>query len=640
MEAVAVAALLVLPGAWIAFATRDGAVSFGARLAWAAALAPMVAAGEFFLARRAAGSFFQTAWLVAALNAPAVILIWKRWRTRIPSAYANSEWEMWRGVLVYAAVAACTILPWWASDVFRTYSWHGLLHLDVIYSIALNGVPREAELAGVPLSYPWAPHVAWALEAAAAQKSPTLLYPVNNLLLLAAAGMLAYELARSLGASKSLSTATAAFLALGPNLPGLIGWSIVPPNDDGATWALLGDLRYTPFLLKFVTFDSMPLGMTLMLGLALSGVSIAKQPRRQEMLLLGAGIAAMAALYPNLYPAAAALAAGVAAVVIRRAMREPGMGAVAADVAGWACAGLIVGFFLIDGYSHGRTQPPVELSPLPGLGRKAVSALVGLGPFALGAFWFWRLRPERRGEMTVLAIGAAGALACNLLLRLGGLNEYKFYSAAGLLLVPPALAGAALRFPALGRKAGWLTWGSAAALLAVMSAYARQRLPDQTATARAVDERSFFVSLAPGDPDGRWLAAVRVKSDEDAVLVVDRPELHVSAFTARRLLVGSERARPHAGCNQPTRFNLVDLRGYDPVVVDRRLKLLDAVYRPHGPQSDEQNQALLEAIAAEVGPELAFVFLPGDDRSYLTWLREERHARVLYDDGKRTVVAP
>ena len=211
MEALAIAALLLLPGAWIAFGLRDGSTPFGARLAWAIALSPLAVAGEFFLARRAAGSFVQTAWLVAALNIPAVILIWRRWRARIPSLYESSEWEMWRGVLVYAAVAACAILPWQADPVFRTFSWHGLLHLDVIYSIATEGVPREAELAGAPLSYPWAPHVAWALEAAAAQKSPTLLYPLNNLLLLAAAGVLAYELGRSLGASKPVATASATF---------------------------------------------------------------------------------------------------------------------------------------------------------------------------------------------------------------------------------------------------------------------------------------------------------------------------------------------------------------------------------------------------------------------------------------------
>lgn len=640
MEALAIAALLLLPGAWIAFGLGDGSTRFASRLAWAVALSPLVVAAEFFLARRAAGSFVQTAWLVAALNAPAVILIWRRWRSRIPSLYENSEWEMWRGVLVYGAVAGCVMLPWWLDSTFRAYSWHGLLHLDVIYSIATVGRPWEAELAGVPLTYPWAPHVAWALEGAAAQRSPTTLYPVNNLLLLAACGMLAYELARALGASKAAATAATAFLALGPNLPGLVGWSLIAPNDDGATWAVLGDLRYTPYVVKFVTFESMPLGEALQLGVALAAVYLVKKPRRQEMLLLGAGLVGMAALYPNLFPPAAALAAGAVAVLAWRARREEGLRIPAIDVAGWTAAGLIAGYFIVEGYTEGRATPALMLTPLAGLAKKAVSAALGLGPFVLAAWLFWQAKSERRLELAVLGLGFAGALACNLGFRLGSLNEYKFYTAAGLLVVAPAILGLEARFPAFKRRVGWVTLGSLIALAAVMLSYSRNRIPHQPGEAPALDERAFYISLGPRDRDGRWMAAVRVKSDAKAVLVVNHPNMHVSAFTARRLLVGSEADHPHVGCNQPSRFNLVDLRGYDAEIVDRRLALLDRIYGSGQPRGPEGNQALLEAVAAEAGPDLLFVFLPGDDRSFLDWLRDKRHARVIYDDGERTVVEP
>jgi hypothetical protein len=75
-------------------------------------------------------------------------------------------------------------------------------------------------------------------------------------------------------------------------------------------------------------------------------------------------------------------------------------------------------------------------------------------------------------------------------------------------------------------------------------------------------------------------------------------------------------------------------------MVDRRLALLDQVYRPDPAMSEDQNAALLDAIAAEAGPDLAFVFLKGDDRSFLDWLQRDRHVRVIYDDGIRTIVAP
>ena len=622
MEALAIAALLLLPGAWIAFALRDGAAGFGVRVAWAVALSPLIVAAEFFLARRATATFPQTAWLVAALNAPALILIWRRWRARIPAVYESSEWEIWRGVVLYLAVAACVALPWWANPSFRVYSFQGLLQLDVIYGIATRGIPGEAELAGAALAYPWAPHVAWALEAAAAQKSPTLLYPVNNLLLLAAAGVLSYELARAVGASKASATAATAFLAGGPHLP----------------W-LLGDKRHMPIAHNFVAFDPMPLGIVLHLGLALAVVELVKRPRRQEMLLLGAGLVAMAALYPDLYPAGAALAAGAVAVLAWRARRDEGLRAPAIDAAGWAAAGLVAGYFIMDFYAEDRAAQAAALTSLPELAGKTVVAALGLGPFVAAAWLYWRARPERREALSALAVGAGGALGCYLALRMGGLNEYKFYLASAALLAAPALLGVCERIPPLRARVGWITFGSLAALTALTVSYSRNRLP-RDETAPAVDERGFFLSPTAGNRDGRWMTAVRAKCDLETVLVIDRPKVHVSAFTVRKLLVGSDSGRRHAGCNLPVRFNLVDLRGYDQKVVEWRLTLLERVYRPKREYPPAELAALLEEIVAEAGPNLAFVFLPGDDRSFLDWLQRERHVRVIYDDGSSTVVAP
>jgi hypothetical protein len=266
--------------------------------------------------------------------------------------------------------------------------------------------------------------------------------------------------------------------------------------------------------------------------------------------------------------------------------------------------------------------------------------MLGLGPFLAAAYFYWRSRGERRPELTALAIGAGGALACNLALRLGGMEEYKLYSAAGLLVVAPAVLGIGERIKSVRRLYGWITWGSIIALAGVMASYSKHRIPQPKGPYLTADERGFFLSLGPRNPDSRWMAAVRVKCEVNTVLVIDRPDLHVSAFTARRLLVGSEGTRMHAGCNQPSRFNLVELRGYDPDLVDRRLELVQRVFRPIRPTSDEEKAKLLKAIAAEAGPNLAFVFLPGDDRSFLEWLRKDRRLRMVYDDGVRTVVEP
>ncbi len=611
MDALAIAALLLLPGAWIAFALRDGSMSFAARLAWSAALSPLVVAGELFLAQRAAGSFTQAAWLVAALNVPATILMWKRWRTRRAPPGERTEWEMWRGVVVYAAVAASVSLPWYRDPAFRVYSEHSLLQLDVIYGIASSGAPWEAELAGAGLRYPWAPHASWALEAAAAQRSPTVLYPVNNLLLLAACGLLAYALARALGGSRSSATAIVALTALAADLPGLL-------------------LRQTPLLARFASFDAAGLGVALLLGVALSAIHLLRRPRSQQMLLLAAGLAGLAALYPSFLPAGAGLALGSAAVVGARARREERLRTPAVDMAGCTAAGLAGAYFVLDGYGL-----PLTARPAAELAGASFEAVLALAPLAAGCWLYAKQRSENRDEAVALAAGAGAATVAGLALRIGG-EVAPPWAAAGLLLLPPALLGASMRFTALRGRLGWLTPIALVAAGLAMLSYSS----DRRGTAPAVDERSFFVSLAPRNREGRWMAAVRVKSDPGDVLVVYRPRIHVSTFSARRLLVGSDRGTPHSGCALSTRFNLVELRGHDPDLVDRRLALLERIYRPARARTRSENDELLEAVAAEAGPNLLFAFLPGDDRSFLDYLRNQRHARVIYDDGERTVAAP
>jgi hypothetical protein len=486
----------------------------------------------------------------------------------------------------------------------------------------------------------WAPHVVWALEAAAAQRSPTLLYPVNNLLTLAACGLLAYELARSLGASKAAATAATALMALGTNWPGLLAWSGPSPNSpsDAASW--LGDPRHTPLVADFVAFDPAPLGLALTLGVALSVAHLSHRPRRQEVTLLGVGLAGLAALYPDLFPAGAALALAGVGMLAWRAKRDEGMAVTAIDAGGWTAAGLVGAYFILDAYGEGRSAPYIGLSPLAGIGGKAALAAVTLVPLAAAAWLGWRSREEPRPATVAIAFGTGGVLVVFLLLHMGGGAESALYVACGMMVAPLAVVGLCDRFDGFRKRVGWITLGAVGALALVMKSYSEHRIPAQAEEGRALDERSFFVSLVSPGREGRWMAAVRVKCDPETVLVIDRPDLHVSAFTARRLLVGSEAERVHAGCNLQSKFNLVELRGYDPETVSRRLDLLDRVYRPKLPLSDQEYQALLEEIAAEAGPNLVFAFLRGDDRSFLDWLQREKRLRVIYDDGERTLVEP
>ena len=297
--------LMVLPGSWLAFCPGSAHLSYGARFALAIVLSPPVAAVQFFVLRLAGLTFQQVVPVLQFVNLGSLFLIVRAFSSRYP----RISWR--QGLLggtVYASVAACVAIPWlWQPD-FRQYSWHGLLHTDIVYTFARGALlPEEPELAGIALGYPWVGHVFWALLAWSADLSPTIIYVVTNLALLGATGMLYYTLARDLGASEVTSLATPVILALGTNLPGLIGWSIIPPNDNGIWWGILGDLRYAPFLLKFVTFETMPFGLALHSALVYLSVSAVRKHKSLEIFLIPTILTASAALYPNLFPASALL---------------------------------------------------------------------------------------------------------------------------------------------------------------------------------------------------------------------------------------------------------------------------------------------------------------------------------------------
>lgn len=626
MQIASIIVLFVLPGSWLTFWSKRSPLSYNARLALSVTLSPLVVALQFYGLRLAGLTFEQTVPILSLLNLGSLILIIRSFRHSRPEL----DWRrMIVGGSLFLSVAACVAIPWiWAPE-FRQFSWHGLLHTDIIYAFARGDLlPQESELAGVVLAYPWMGHLFWSVLAWTADLSPTIIYVLSNLVLLAVTGVLSYAFARELGASEQVSFAVPVILALGTNLPGLIGWSVIPANDSGIWWAFLGDLRYAPFLLKFVTFEPMTFGLALFAGLVLVSVVSLTNSASLELLLAPVIVASIGVIYPNLFPAAALLLFGLfVAVWLDRQDVERSYSR-ATILALLVLSGLaaIVGIWAVKLYTGGSVGGAFELSSPAALAKKTLAAILALSPFILGTVWMWQSEPSRRRPaLLVLGFGACGALALNLLMRIGGLNEYKFFMVAGMCLVAPAAIGFE-RAVHLSRQRLWQIVAILPAVLAlVMISYAINRAPRHVEDAFDVQERSFWLSLVPANPAADWTDAIRSQTPTDTVVVVNDPGFHTPPFTGRPLFVPPDGETYYFGYNQTSRFNLLELRGYDDQLFENRLEVQRRIYTT---DSAAEVEGLWQHFTALKRP-LAIVFKAEEGRAFQLWLQGKPGATEL-----------
>ena len=636
MNIVSLILLMVLPGAWLAFCPGSAHLNYGPRFALAIVLSPPVAAVQFFVLRLAGLTFQQVVPVLQFVNLGSLFLIGRAFSSRYP----RISWR--QGLLggtVYASVAACVAIPWlWQPD-FRQYSWHGLLHTDIVYTFARGALlPEEPELAGIALGYPWVGHVFWALLAWSADLSPTIIYVVTNLALLGATGMLYYMLARDLGASEVTALATPVILALGTNLPGLIGWSIIPPNDNGIWWGILGDLRYAPFLLKFVTFETMPFGLALHSALVYLSVSAVQKHKSLEIFLIPTILTASAALYPNLFPASALLVMALIVTLFFGRQYTEGQ-YTAKQLLGLvflSALAVIGGVLFVKLYSAGRTTGILQISSAAAVAKKSLAATLALGPFAVAMLWLWRSEPlHHRAPVLMLALGAGGAVVLNLLLRVGGLNEYKFIMAAGICIAAPATIGLERAFLQT-RRMRWALLATCPVILAlVMLSYSVNRIPTHGTKPLEAREGSFWLTLTPDNYEASWIDAVRKYTPPATVIAINHPDFHTTSFTARSLLVPSQGTKYHFGYNMASEFNMLVERGYSQQLFEERSKLLQRIYKKSEPVAEMAQ--VLNGLTS-LGRPIAIVFKPNDGRAFLDWLRANRIGTELFNDNRgRTV---
>ena len=91
-------------------------------------------------------------------------------------------------LLLFLVLVVALTLPWVLIPKYRLFSWHALMHTDIIYKLSQSAVlPEEPEIAGLQLAYAWLGHSYWAVLGWLTNWSPTRIYPISNVIWLATA---------------------------------------------------------------------------------------------------------------------------------------------------------------------------------------------------------------------------------------------------------------------------------------------------------------------------------------------------------------------------------------------------------------------------------------------------------------------
>ena len=156
-----------------------------------------------------------------------------------------------------------------------------------------------------------------------------------------------------------------------------------------------------------------------------------------------------------------------------------------------------------------------------------------------------------------------------------------------------------------------------ALLMLVMISYSVNRVPRHIEDAFEVDEGSFWLALVPTNPDATWTDSIRNQTPPDTVVVVNEPGFHTPPFTGRPLFVPPDGETYYFGYNMTSRFNLLELRGYDEDLFESRLEAQRRIYAASSVAEVEELWRHFE----DLGRPLAIVFAAGEGRIFLQWLQ-------------------
>lgn len=617
--------LLISPGAWLAFGLPLRELPLLSRVALSGILSPVVVVLEFYVFRLGGLSFSATVWWLLALNAGSLLLVSREWGRNRHRWEGGNSWSF--NVAVFVFLVACVSVPWFFDHGLRIFNFHVWVHASIVNQFAMGRlVPEEPELAGVRLAYPWLGHLYWSVLSGVTNWPHTRVYVVTDFVFLGWTCIAVMQSCNALGAPPAARRQALIWLTLGTNVLGF--WVMK------ATGWLPGDIRYTPWLRKFMISELSAFVIAMLAALIMVGLVALRTRRPPWLAMVSVVTASIGLFYVILLPAALSFS-GMLLVLL---WLDPRLGE--ARSRRTAAAWLAVGLFLAATGSAtyyrfvtaSRSSPPVALSSPEAMISKLATGLIAIAPFLL-AIAFIPRRRWRQPEITALLGAAAFCFVARPAIQLGAFTEYKFMFPTMLFLVPvAALVGE--RWTSKRMSSEWLVLASALTLLPTVTARTYDWILDVLRRHPQVHETGTSLVLDGRAPDAAWISAVRAGTPADTVIAIGRAEFLLPVLTERSLLAPPEPGTTVVpGYWEESRVNLVDIRGYPAGLVDRRTGLLKELFaREVGNPSD-----VLARVTALNRP-VAIVYAPDDDRAFLAWLRQEHHGRELFQDAGGFVV--
>jgi hypothetical protein len=574
--------------------------------------------------------FESTVILLVVLNLPVLVLLYlRRHDLVLPDRRTLAGWFL---VLVVPFLLLSRLI---LDPYARVYTGHSWLYSDPIYMIAHGDLLlQDPELAGVRLDYPWAGLIYEGILSYVIGSPPAAAYIWVNLLWLLLISAFAGGIVGELGGNRLSRMTSVVWLFFGVNFLGYvlekIIWTILRRY-----YPLTGDYRYTPWVFKFLFFEQEPL--TLGVFIVLVYLLIRQRTERfagPYFVLIGLLFCELAALYPLLFPAAAAVVGSGALAILIDHHRAP-LVDLAKKIAPFVLvvlAGGLVSFLNVKLLTQDRVTPTWYFDTA--WKWKTLATIVVTFPLLIGlglAFRScWR---ERRSATLILILGAISSSVLFSIFTIPGFgNEYKFIFTAAICLAPfPALALESL-VQRLGKRAIPVY---AAILLILAFPLAIKMYTDFPWFESAklsmepppVDVSSFDLRLTTADPYSAAYDFIRTQTPVDSIMVLENAELHLPTLTQRQLFVPPVQDKPHPGVNIVSDDILQISRGYDKqIFVERRL-ILDGLFNS---SSDEQRANSLAQIQKFNRP-VEIILDKQRNASLLEWLSRVKRGWLVYD---------
>jgi hypothetical protein len=543
---------------------------------------------------------------------------------------------MLMAALLAALLIMTVALPWIVVPTFRTFSWHALLHSDIVYRLTDPGVfPEETELVGLHTAYAWAGHTFWAVLGTVADIPPTLLYPISNIIWLLVSAYLLYEIGVAcIGVRQSSALFGVGLALLGTHS---VMYAIRLGVNDAAYGVTYFGYRLSTILQKYRGFETMPFAFALFIALMLVVIWRLRTPLGAPGAIEASLLISLGLIYPIVFPVGLVLVGSqVLLMLVRwaRDVRPFGRREISFLILGMAVA--IIAFAATYIMYTRDTHGPLPLS-FAGRQTKLWQSFFALLPFLILALpAAIRGVRAREGVVTLLVWTSACSTLLFIIASLSEL-EYKSILTASLLLAPVCVLTMDRLFSHAPRWQWWVAIGVPVLLMGLELLYVFRMgkfIPANLMIyAPSIHEDHFQIRLDPSEPDAGWVQAVREETSEDTVLVATESLVHLGPFVRRTLYAPSDVAGQNAvGYSMPNREHLVSQRRYSEEDYDSRAATVAEFYTADRDSSRQEALATMLAF----GRPLAIHFVDSEAPA-LRWLRKQHIGRSVYTDGHNVV---